>query len=99
MATNTGTAKQSWDSGLYNCTSDWCAAANVRGRSLLHRAASGGCKGLWNLPTPAAHDSKLDCCCRSSCCYGTWCLPCLYGENTSNLHGGGCFGPCCLYYW
>ncbi|KAL4857904.1 Cell number regulator 11 [Chlorella vulgaris] len=33
-----------------------------------------------------------------TCCCGTFCLPCLYGENTEKLGEGSCFGNCCLYW-
>lgn len=34
----------------------------------------------------------------STCCYGYWCLPCLYGETLEHFEGGGCCSPCCIYY-
>ncbi|KAK9867821.1 hypothetical protein WJX84_004730 [Apatococcus fuscideae] len=32
------------------------------------------------------------------CCCGLWCLPCLYGDNNTELRGSG-LGPGCLYFW
>ncbi len=32
----------------------------------------------------------------STCCYGTWCAPCLYGRTYGQLHDTGCCGACCM---
>ncbi|KAK9842886.1 hypothetical protein WJX74_003909 [Apatococcus lobatus] len=32
------------------------------------------------------------------CCYGCWCLCCLFGDNHSKAMGSGCVGPSCIYY-
>ncbi|KAL3154518.1 hypothetical protein ABBQ32_013979 [Trebouxia sp. C0010 RCD-2024] len=31
------------------------------------------------------------------CCFGFWCLPCLYGKNASRIRGTSCSGPGCCY--
>ncbi|CAF0759820.1 unnamed protein product [Adineta steineri] len=33
-----------------------------------------------------------------TCCYGFWCLPCLFGDNVEKIDGSSCVG-CCLAYW
>jgi hypothetical protein len=77
-----------WGSGLFDCFSDLCVSLARPGAKLLRTCAS-----------VAAADACCHCCaCSSTCCYGFWCLPILYGENTNQIHGGGCFGHCCLYY-
>ncbi|CAF0994514.1 unnamed protein product [Adineta steineri] len=32
-----------------------------------------------------------------SCCYGTWCTPCLFGSNAEKISDHHCVGMCCLY--
>lgn len=45
--------------------------------------------------------SSLFGCCTDCgvCCYGLWCLPCLYGKNADFLGAGGCCIPCLSYYF
>ncbi|UJR13724.1 hypothetical protein I4U23_000735 [Adineta vaga] len=31
------------------------------------------------------------------CCYGYWCLPCLFGTNAEKIKGDNCVGMCCAY--
>ena len=33
-----------------------------------------------------------------TCCYGFWCLPCLFGSNAEKIDDSSCVG-CCLLYW
>merc|ERR1711957_224073 len=48
-------------------------------------------------------DCHTDC---GTCCYGTWCGPCLFGENFKKMallsgvpaEEAGCCNPCCNYY-
>lgn len=35
-----------------------------------------------------------DCCSNPACCYGSFCQPCLWGENMAMLEGSDC-GSCC----
>jgi len=32
-----------------------------------------------------------------SCCYGYWCLPCLFGSNTEKIDDSNCVLMCCAY--
>jgi Cys-rich protein (TIGR01571 family) len=32
-----------------------------------------------------------------SCCYGYWCMPCLFGSNAKKIDDKNCVGMCCLY--
>ena len=34
----------------------------------------------------------------NTCCYGFWCLPCLFGDNAEKIDGSNCIGMC-LAYW
>lgn len=31
------------------------------------------------------------------CCFGYWCLPCLFGKNAEKIDGKNCCLMCCLY--
>ncbi|CAF1252769.1 unnamed protein product [Rotaria sordida] len=33
----------------------------------------------------------------SSCCYGFFCTPCLFGSNAKKINDHNCFFMCCLY--
>lgn len=33
----------------------------------------------------------------SSCCYGYWCLPCLFGTNAEKINDQNCCLMCCAY--
>jgi Cys-rich protein (TIGR01571 family) len=35
----------------------------------------------------------------SSCCYGCWCTPCLFGSNAEKIDDSSCFLMCCAYFW
>lgn len=48
-------------------------------------------KGSWQTST-------LNCCeDAGSCCFGLFCLPCLFGDVHNRMHGGGAGGPCLRY--
>lgn len=32
-----------------------------------------------------------------SCCYGCWCLPCLFGSNSEKINDCNCVLMCCAY--
>ena len=32
-----------------------------------------------------------------SCCYGYWCLPCLFGSNSEKINDCNCVAMCCAY--
>ena len=48
------------------------------------------------VPVPMVWTTGLFDCCddMDTCCYGFWCLPCLFGQNVEALDGSNC-GLCC----
>ena len=81
----------SWNtSAIYYLSTKAVSISNVDRRWVS--TVQGPPLGKWTSGCTSCFDDCGICCCVFCC------LPCAHGTVVSKLKGGGCAGPCCLYF-